>query len=152
MADVHENKTNKEEVRLMTYEDEANYDDVTIEEVLEEDQSQGNGKAGQKQSTRPESFDRVYEDNSNRQQKQGYQGYSQGYSQGYRTYGSGRGPRIFSVNLGRGTSLGKSWKYRIIGGLVAAAVLAFLLFVALPFLSVVVVVAMIAYLLYSFFG
>ena len=32
------------------------------------------------------------------------------------------------------------------------AVLAFLLFVALPFLSVVVVVAMIAYLLYSFFG
>lgn len=35
MADVHENKTNKEEVRLMTYEDEANYDDVTIEEVLE---------------------------------------------------------------------------------------------------------------------
>ena len=31
MADVHENKTNKEEVRLMTYEDEANYDDVTIE-------------------------------------------------------------------------------------------------------------------------
>ena len=65
---------------------------------------------------------------------------------------SGRGPRIFSVNLGRGTSLGKSWKYRIIGGLVAAAVLAFLLFVALPFLSVVVVVAMIAYLLYSFWG
>ena len=112
MADVHENKTNKEEVRLMTYEDEANYDDVTIEEVLEEEQPQGNARAGQKQSTRPESFDRVYEDNSNRQQKQGYQG----YSQGYRTYGSG--PRIFSVNLGRGTSLGKSWKYRIIGGLV----------------------------------
>jgi len=98
MADVHENKTNKEEVRLMTYEDEANYDDVTIEEVLEEEQPQGNARAGQKQSTRPESFDRVYEDNSNRQQKQGYQG----YSQGYRTYGSGRGPRIFSVNLGRG--------------------------------------------------
>lgn len=144
MADVHENKTNKEEVRLMTYEDEANYDDVTIEEVLEEEQPQGNARAGQKQSTRPESFDRVYEDNSNRQQKQGYQG--------YHTYGSSRGPRIFSVNLGRGTSLGKSWKYRIIGGLVAAAVLAFLLFVALPFLSVVVVVAMIAYLLYSFFG
>lgn len=144
MADVHENKTNKEEVRLMTYEDEANYDDVTIEEVLEEEQPQGSARAGQKQSTRPESFDRVYEDNSNRQQKQGYQS--------YRTYGSGRGPRIFSVNLGRGTSLGKSWKYRIIGGLVAAAVLAFLLFVALPFLSVVVVVAMIAYLLYSFFG
>ena len=148
MADVHENKTNKEEVRLMTYEDEANYDDVTIEEVLEEEQPQGSARAGQKQSTRPESFDRVYEDNSNRQQKQGYRG----YSQGYRTYGSGRGPRIFSVNLGRGTSLSKSWKYRIIGGLVAAAVLAFLLFVALPFLSVVVVVAMIAYLLYSFFG
>ena len=148
MADVHENKTNKEEVRLMTYEDEANYDDVTIEEVLEEEQPQGSARAGQKQSTRPESFDRVYEDNSNRQQKQGYRG----YSQGYRTYGSGRGPRIFSVNLGRGTSLGKSLKYRIIGGLVAAAVLAFLLFVALPFLSVVVVVAMIAYLLYSFFG
>ena len=144
MADVHENKTNKEEVRLMTYEDEANYDDVTIEEVLEEEQPQGSARAGQKQSTRPESFDRVYEDNSNRQQKQGYQG--------HRTYGSSRGPRIFSVNLGRGTSLGKSWKYRIIGGLVAAAVLAFLLFVALPFLSVVVVVAMIAYLLYSFFG
>ena len=41
MADVHENKTNKEEVRLMTYEDEANYDDVTIEEVLEEEQPQG---------------------------------------------------------------------------------------------------------------
>ena len=148
MADVHENKTNKEEVRLMTYEDEANYDDVTIEGVLEEEQSQGNARAGQKQSARPESFDRVYEDNSNRHKKQGYQG----YSQGCRTYGSGRGPRIFSVNLGRGTSLGKSWKYRIIGGLVAAAVLAFLLFVALPFLSVVVVVAMIAYLLYSFFG
>lgn len=146
MADVHENKTNKEEVRLMTYEDEANYDDVTIEEVLEEEQPQGNARAGQKQSTRPESFDRVYEDNSNRHKKQGYRG----YSQGYRTYGSG--PRIFSVNLGRGTSLGKSWKYRIIGGLVAAAVLAFLLFVALPFLSVVVVVAMIAYLFYSFFG
>ena len=144
MADVHENKTNKEEVRLMTCEDEANYDDVTIEEVLEEEQPQGSARAGQKQSTRPESFDRVYEDNSNRQQKQSYQG--------YRTYGSSRGPRIFSVNLGRGTSLGKSWKYRIIGGLVAAAVLAFLLFVALPFLSVVVVVAMIAYLLYSFFG
>lgn len=144
MADVQENKTNKEEVRLMTYEDEANYDDVTIEEVLEEEQPQGNARAGQKQSTRPESFDRVYEDNSNSQQKQGYQG--------YRTYGSGRGHRIFSVNLGRGTSLGKSWKYRILGGLVAAAVLAFLLFVALPFLSVVVVVAMIAYLLYSFFG
>ena len=35
MADVHENKTNKEEVRLMTYEDEANYDDVTIEELSE---------------------------------------------------------------------------------------------------------------------
>ena len=147
MADVHENKTNKEEVRLMTYEDEVNYDDVTIEEVLD-DQPQGSARAGQTQSTRPESFDRVYEDNSNRQQKQGYQG----YRQSYRTYGSGRGPRIFSVNLGRGTSLGKSWKYRIIGGLVAAAVLAFLLFVALPFLSVVVVVAMIAYLLYSFFG
>ena len=131
----------------MTYEDEVNYDDVTIEEVLD-DQPQGNARAGQTQSTRPESFDRVYEDNSNRQQKQGYQG----YRQGYRTYGSGLGPRIFSVNLGRGTSLGKSWKYRIIGGLVAAAVLAFLLFVALPFLSVLVVVAMIAYLLYSFFG
>ena len=148
MADVHENKTNKEEVRLMTYEDEANYDDVTIEEVLEEDQPQNNNRAGQKQSARPESFDRVYEDNSNRQQKQGYRG----YSQGYRTYGRGRGPRIFSVNLGQGTSLSKSWKYRIIGGLVAAAVVAFLLFVALPVLSVVVVVAMIAYLLYSFFG
>ena len=91
MADVHENKTNKEEVRLMTYEDEANYDDVTIEEVLEEEQPQGSARAGQKQSTRPESFDRVYEDNSNRQQKQGYQG--------YRPYGSSRGPRIFSVNL-----------------------------------------------------
>ena len=46
MADVHENKTNKEEVRLMTYEDEANYDDVTIEEVLEEEQPQGNARAG----------------------------------------------------------------------------------------------------------
>lgn len=146
MADVHENKTNKDEIRLMTYEDEANYDDVTIEEVLEEDQPQNNNRAGHKQSARPESFDRVYEDNSNRQQKQSYQG----YRQGYRTYGSG--PRIFSVNLGRGTSLSKSWKYRILGGLVAAAVVAFLLFVALPFLSVVVVVAMIAYLLYSFFG
>lgn len=148
MADVHENKTNKEEVRLMTYEDEANYDDVTIEEVLEEDQPQSNNRAGQKQSARPESFDRVYEDNSNRQQKQSYQG----YRQSYRTYGRGRGPRIFSVNLGQGTSLNKSWKYRIIGGLVAAAVVAFLLFVALPVLSVVVVVGMIAYLLYSFFG
>ena len=148
MADVHENKTNKEEVRLMTYEDEANYDDVTIEEVLEEDQPQNNNRAGQKQSARPESFDRVYEDNSNRQQKQSYQG----YRQSYRTYGRGRGPRIFSVNLGQGTSLSKSWKYRIIGGLVAAAVVAFLLFVALPVLSVVVVVGMIAYLLYSFFG
>lgn len=147
MADVHENKTNKEEVRLMTYEDEANYDDVTIEEVLEEDQPQNNNRAGQKQSARPESFDRVYEDNSNRQQKQSYQG----YRQSYRTYGRGRGPRIFSVNLGQGTSLSKSWKYRIIGGLVAAAVVAFLLFVALPVLSVVVVVGMIAYLLYSFF-
>lgn len=148
MADVHENKTNKEEVRLMTYEDEANYDDVTIEEVLEEDQPQNNNRAGQKQSARPESFDRVYEDNSNRQQKQSYRG----YRQSYRTYGRGRGPRIFSVNLGQGTSLSKSWKYRIIGGLVAAAVVAFLLFVALPVLSVVVVVGMIAYLLYSFFG
>ena len=121
MADVHENKTNKEEVRLMTYEDEANYDDVTIEEVLEEDQSQGNGKAGQKQSARPESFDRVYEDNSNRQQKQGYRG----YSQGYRTYGSGRGPRIFSVNLGRGTSLGKSWKYWGLSGSCCVGLFAF---------------------------
>lgn len=148
MADAHNNK-NENEVRLMTYEDELNYNDITIDEVLDEDQTRQRSSAGQEKAKRPESFDRVYEDNSNRQQRQSYQ---QGYQQRYRTYGAGKGPRIFSVNLGHGTSLGKSWKYRIIGALATAAVIAFLLFVALPFLSVVVVVGMIAYLLYSFFA
>lgn len=147
MADARDNKDDNNQVRLMTYEDKVNYDDITIEETIDEDQPYGNNTKGEeapKQPPRPESFDRVYEDNSNRQQ--------QSYRQGYRVYGSGRSPKMFSINLGHGSYLGKNWKYRIIGALVAAAVVAFLLFVALPFLSVVVFIGLIAYMLYSFFS
>lgn len=146
MADARDNKDDNNQVRLMTYEDKVNYDDITIEETIDEDQPYGSSAKGEapKQPPRPESFDRVYEDNSNRQQ--------QSYRQGYRVYGSGRSPKMFSINLGHGSYLGKNWKYRIIGALVAAAVVAFLLFVALPFLSVVVFIGLIAYMLYSFFS
>lgn len=146
MADVHDNKEDHDQVRLMTYEDEVNYDDITIEETIDEEPPYGSSKQGGNPGNpqRPKSFDRVYEDNSSRQQGNN--------RTGYRVYGSGRGPKVFSINLGHNASLVNKWKYRIVGVLVAAAVVAFLLFVALPFLSVVVLAAVIAYLLYSLLG
>ena len=46
----------------------------------------------------------------------------------------------------------QKWKYRIIGALVAAAVIWFLIFVAFPIVAVGVIAAAIAYMLYNFFS
>lgn len=144
MADVHDHDldNDKQEVRLMTYQDEVDYDDITIEEVLDEQQPKKDASS-QGQGKRPDSFDRVYEDNSHRRQ---------GSQQSFRSYGASHNPRIFSVNLGSNTSMGQSWKNRLIGILVVAAVLAFVIFVALPFVSIVVIAGAIAYMLYKFFA
>ncbi len=122
-------------VRVMTREEKMDYEDITIEEDINEEP---------RGRQRPDTFNEAYEDNSNRQQD---------FRRNFRSYGgAGHGPRVYSFNLGRSISTGTKWKYRIIGGLIALAVIAFLVFVALPVVAVGIVAAMIAYLLFSFFS
>ncbi|MDD3115537.1 MAG: hypothetical protein PHQ44_07365 [Anaerovibrio sp.] len=122
-------------VRVMTHEEKAEYDDITVEECAQED-----GKSQESGSERPDSFDEVYEDNSRRQD----------FRQNFRSYGGGS--KIYTFGAGRHMSAWQKWRYRLIAGLVVLAVLWFLVFVALPVAAVGVVAAMIAYLLYSFFS
>ena len=127
---------NKNLVRIMSHEEKMDYDDITIEETIDEEPG---GR-----SQRPNTFNEAYEDNTSRQQD---------FRRNFRSYGgSGHGPRVYSFNLGRSMSSATKWKYRIIGGVIALAVIAFLVFVALPVVAVGIVAAMIAYLLFSFFS
>ena len=121
-------------VRVMSREEKMDYEDITIEETIDEEPKD--------HSRRPHAFNEAYEDNSGRQQD---------FRRNFRSYG-GSGSRIYSFNLGRSISTGTKWKYRIIGGVIVLAVAAFLLFVALPVVAVGIAAAMIVYLLLSFFS
>lgn len=126
-------------VRVMTRQEKIEYDDITIEDCGFDDAAEGRRSEG----GRPESFNEAYEDTGSR---------SQDFRQNFRSYGGGRGPRVYTFGMGSGLTAWQKWKYRIIGALVAAAIIWFLIFVALPVVAVGVVVAMIAYMLYSFFS
>lgn len=130
-------------VRVMTRQERLEYDDITIEDCSYEESTgrgAGNGQAG---SSRPETFNEAYEDNSHR---------SQAFRQNFRSYGGSRGPRVYTFGIGQGMTPLQKWKYRLIGGLVAAAVVCFLVLVAFPIVAVGVIAAAIAYMLYSFFS
>ena len=140
---MEEKREDGEIVRVMTRQERLEYDDITIEDCSYEE-STGNG-AGSKQagSSRPETFNEAYEDNSHR---------SQAFRQNFRSYGGGRGPRVYTFGMGQGLTTWQKWKYRIIGALVAAAVIWFLIFVAFPIVAVGGIAAAIAYMLYNFFS
>ena len=140
---MEEKREDGQVVRVMTRQERLEYDDITIEDCSYEE-STGNG-AGSKQagSSRPETFNEAYEDNSHR---------SGAFRQNFRSYGGGRGPRVYTFGMGQGLTTWQKWKYRIIGALVAAAVIWFLIFVAFPIVAVGVIVAAIAYMLYNFFS
>ena len=59
---------------------------------------------------------------------------------------------MYTFGMGQGLTTWQKWKYRIIGALVAAAVIWFLIFVAFPIVAVGVIAAAIAYMLYNFFS
>ena len=59
---------------------------------------------------------------------------------------------MYTFGMGQGMTAWQKWKYRIIGALVAAAVIWFLIFVAFPIVAVGVIAAAIAYMLYNFFS
>ena len=140
---MEEKREDGEIVRVMTRQERLEYDDITIEDCSYEEGT-GNG-AGSKQagSNRPETFNEAYEDNSHR---------SQAFRQNFRSYGGSRGPRVYTFGMGQGLTTWQKWKYRIIGALVAAAVIWFLIFVAFPIVAVGVIAAAIAYMLYNFFS
>ncbi|MGM9539688.1 hypothetical protein [Anaerovibrio sp.] len=126
-------------VRVMTRQEKIEYDDITIEDCGFDDAAAG---GRQSESGRPESFDEVYEDTGRREGD---------FRHSFRSYG-GSGPRVYSFGFGQGMTAWQKWKYRLIGAVVAAAIIWFLIFVALPVVAVGVIVAMIAYMLYSFFS
>lgn len=140
----YENENAREtqgQVRVMTRADKMNYDDITIDQVVEDDQT------GEEKAKRPETFNEVYEDDSRQQD----------FRKNFRSYGGGRsgGPRIYTFHMGSGRSglSGlSSWKYKLIGAVAIAAILLFLFFVALPVVAIGVVVAVVAWFLYSLFG
>ncbi len=135
-----EEKRDDAVVRVMTRQEKIEYDDITIEDCgFDASGAEGSRSEG----SRPETFNEAYEHNS----KGG-----QDFRQNFRSYGGGRGPRVYTFGMGSGLTAWQKWKYRIIGALVAAAIIWFLIFVALPVVAVGVVVAMIAYMLYSFFS
>lgn len=127
-------------VRVMSQKEKAEYEDITIEECGAFS-GEGEGSSG---DGRPRTFNEVYEESGERRQAGNarFAGYG----------GNGAGIRFYRINLGRSVTPWQKWKYRIIGALVAAAVIWFLIFVALPVAAVGVVAAMIAYMLYSFFS
>lgn len=135
---MSEMEEDKNLVRVMSREEERAYDDVTVEgEVLDDGEEASSGE-------RPASFNEAYEDNSQRQED---------FRQHFRSYGgSGSRTRVYTFGLGNGLSAWQKWRYRIIFGLAVAAIIAFLVFVALPVVAIGVVIAMIAYLLYAFFA
>lgn len=141
-------------VRVMTQREKAEYEDITIEDIEDVEDIEHGGSADTRRGTdsaeRPRIFDEVYEDNS--QKSQNSQGRQRGNFHFAGRSSNGTGVRFYRIGFGNSVSPWQKWKYRIIGALVAVAVIWFLIFVALPVVAIGVVAAMIAYMLYSFFA
>lgn len=124
-------------VRVMSRTEKLNYDDITIEEVVQDEAEDTTKKA-----ERPNTFNTAYEDNSQRKEQARPR---------FNSYGGNRA-RVYTFGMGQKMSVWQKWRYRIIAAVVILALASFLLFVALPVVAIGVVAAMIAYLLYSFFA
>jgi len=99
------------QVRVMSREEKASYDGITIEE-----------DTGRSSEDGPRFYKRSVFDDA--------------------------GVRIHSFHLGQGN---RNWVNLVLGGIIIAAVLAFLFFVALPVVLVLVAVAVVVYVVLSFF-
>ena len=127
-------------VRVMERWEDADYAETSIEDVEFVDE----GSTGE----RPQDFQRVYEDNSSQGSAE------EDFRKHFRGYGGDNGSaKIFTFGFGNGNSgitKWQLWKYKLMGGLVLAAVAAILLVVALPLAVIGVIAALMGYGVYKF--